>query len=104
MPKPKTSHSSADKIFGLNHSTGSMKELYRTSYFDEFGKKKAKTSSFSAGSAKYNVVPPIGNVKPRNGSKDLYGSKPSSKSESSLPELSSNSSLYDPCKYLAVFY
>ena len=92
---------SGSKIFNVNHSLDSMKEFYRTSYYDDFNKSQAKKASWSAGSVKYDVIPPIGNTKSRNGNGSLARSKRSSKSESSLSDLSLGRSLPDSCKLLA---
>ena len=97
MPRSKASQYARTNIFNFS-SLDSVKDLYRTSYVDDFGKKQAKTSSVSSGSVKYSVIPPIGNTRQRNG-RETFGGV-SSKSESSLPDLLFNRSLSESRKYI----
>ena len=98
MPRSKASQSTLSNIFSVNRSLDSMKELYRTSYKDDFGKKREPSSPWKSVSAKYNIFPPIANAKPRNENEKLAESRTLSKSESSLPDLSLNQSKSESCK------
>ena len=103
MPRSKASQSTLSNIFGVNRSLDSMKELYKTSYKDDFGKQREQISPWKSVSAKYNVFPPIANAKPRNGSEKLAKRRTLSKSESSLPDLSLNQSTSESCKFACFF-
>ena len=79
----------AKNPLNLNHSLDSKTDFYRTSYNQDFGSKAGKKkSSWSAGSSKYDVIPPIGRGHARfKDDKSEWGAT-SSKSESSLTDSS----------------
>ncbi len=86
-------------ILNLNHSFDSKKNIYTTSYNENFGKKKG--ASWSAGSMKYPVIPPI--TQRSEQASSLKGKRNISKSESALNSFSYDDSVFSSsqgsCKY-----